>query len=377
MRRHSKAGEPDRRGSRQAVGSWFFLSTWVLFIGAAICLFSDPPARSMPDPFSTSQLFQVSDANPPQESQPADSSLALGVDYFPLTLGNRWIYNKTESRFKKTDTVKVEIIRTPIIKWKTYYVFNQLPFVPGLENANNIPVRYDAPSRSFLKLTPDGEKSLFPVGEQADARFASSVDERSNPVENRLSYMACVRCQNAGMEMVFDRGVGVVAVESTFPWGTETYELKSAEVNRRKFGEPIAEGKGGGKQSKFGTGLVRVDPNLTLDAQKTDNGVKLVFTVKNPTEGYLSFRFNTSQTFDLIVREKDTGFEIWRWSKGNFFSRVLRNVALLPQDEWKFEENWDYKDNERNEIRRGTYEVVALLTTVEPRESAPVDIMVP
>ena len=373
MRRHSK----DARGSGHVVSSWFVTSTWFLFIVAVICLFLDPPVKSTPFPLSTLQPFQVSNADASQETQPVDSSLAMGVDYFPLTLGNRWIYNKTESRFKKTDSIKVEIIRTPIIKWKTYYVFNQLPFVPGLENANNILVRYDVSSRRFLKLAPDGEKPLFPVGEQADARFTSSVDEHNNPVENRLSYLACMRCQNAGMEMVFDRGVGVVAVESTFPWGTETYELKSAEVNRRKFGEPIVEGQGGGKQSKFGSGLVRVDPNLTLDAQKIDDGVKLVFTVKNPTEGYLSFRFNTSQTFDLVVREKDTGFEIWRWSKGNFFSRVLRNIALLPQDEWKFEETWDYKDNERNEIRRGMYEAVATLTTVEPRESAPVDIMVP
>jgi hypothetical protein len=301
MRRPSKADEPDARGSRQAASLWFFISTCSLFIGAEFYLFLDPSAISAPPPLLTSELSQVSDANAPQESQPADSSLALGVDYLPLNLGNRWIYNRTESRFKKTDSVKVEIIRTPIIKWKTYYVFNQLPFVPGLENANNILVRYDSASRRFLKLTPDGEKPLFPVGEQADARFTSSVDERNNPVENRLSYLACVRCQNAGMEMVLDRGVGVVAVESTFPWGMETYELKSAEVNRRKFGESIPEGKGGGKQSKFGTGLVRVDPNLTLEAQKTDDGLKLVFTVKNPTEGYLSFRFNTSQTFDFAV----------------------------------------------------------------------------
>ena len=50
------------------------------------------------------------------------------------------------------------------------------------------------------------------------------------------------------MEMVFDRGMGVTAIQVTHPWGTESYELKSAEVNQRKFGEPIpgeqAEGTG-------------------------------------------------------------------------------------------------------------------------------------
>jgi hypothetical protein len=278
---------------------------------------------------------------------------------------------------KKSDRVRVEIISAPIIKWKTYYVFNQLPFVPGLDNANNILIRYDMPSHRFMRLSKDEEKPVFPVGEQADARFTSALDERDQPMENRLSYLSCVRCQNAGMEMVFDRGIGVVAVESTYPWGTETYELKSAQVNRRTFGEPLVEGKNTGKQSKFGTGLRRVDPNLDLEAVKAEAGLKFILKVKNPTDGYLSFRFKSSQTYDLIVREKETGFEIWRWSKGNFFSRVNRNLALLPQEEWRFEETWNYKDNERNDIRRGSYEAVGLLTTLEPRESAPLEIVVP
>ena len=377
MRPSSKFDDPDARGSRKGLSLGFPFLARLVFVPAWFWVFSAllPILQGFPSP--TPDIPQVADAGSQEENHPADSSLSLSLDYLPLNLGNRCIYSKTESRFKKTDSVKVEIISTPIIKWKTYYVFNQLPFVPGLESATNILVRYDLASHRFLKLTREGEKALFPVGEQADARFAPSVDERNQPVENRESYLACVRCQNAGMEMVFDRGIGVVAVESTFPWGTETYELKSAEVNRRKFGETLSEGKNAAKQSRFGTGLVRVDPNLILEAKKIEAGLKFIFKVKNPTDGYLSFRFNTSQTYDFVVREKDTGFEIWRWSKSNFFSRVLRNVALLPQDEWKFEETWNYKDNERNDIRRGTYEAVAVLTTVEPRESALVEVMVP
>ncbi len=326
---------------------------------------------------SASSPSQTESEKSSDQNQPPGSQLILSFDYLPLNLGNRWIYAKTESRFKRTDRIKVEIIRTPIIKWKTYYVFNQLPFVPGLENASNILVRYDTPTRRYLWLAPEGDKPLFPVGEQADARLTPSVDEQERPVANRVSYLGCMRCQNAGMEIVFDRGVGAVAVESTYPWGTESYELKSAEVNRRRFGEPITEGKGDGKQSKFGSGLSRVDPNLTVEVEKGESVARLVFRVKNPTEGYLSFRFNTSQTYDFVVREKESGFEIWRWSKSNFFSRVSRNLALLPQEEWTFEESWNYKDNERNDIRHGAYEVVGILTTLEPRDSAPVEVLVP
>jgi hypothetical protein len=309
--------------------------------------------------------------------KPGESSLALGPDYFPLTIGNRWIYTRSESRLNKKDTVRIEIISTPIIKWKTYYVFNQLPFVPGLESANNILVRYDTPMQCFVKLTPEGDKPLFPAGAEADALFEPSVDSENRPVANRLSYLGCLHCENAGMEMVFDRGVGIVAIESTFPWGTENYELRSAEVNQRRFGELMVDPKAKSKKAPRGPIISRADPNFNLEVEKGLAGARLIMRVKNPTESFLSFNFSTSQTYDFVAREKESGFEVWRWSKGNFFSPVLRNLALLPEEEWKFEEVWDYRDNEHNNIRHATYEIVAILTTREPRESAPVEVAFP
>ena len=74
-------------------------------------------------------------APPPAVSETARF---LAADYLPLNLGNRWIYQKGESRFKKTDTIRIEIISAPIIRWKTWYIFSQLPFAPGLESANNL-----------------------------------------------------------------------------------------------------------------------------------------------------------------------------------------------------------------------------------------------
>ena len=93
--------------------------------------------------------------------------------------------------------------------------------------------------------------------------------------------------------------------------------------------------------------------------------------VKNPTESFLSFNFNSSQKYDFVVREKESGFEIWRWSKGNFFTQVVHNQALLPEEEWEFKFFWDFKDNERNDIQKGEYFVSGILTTRDPRESEP------
>jgi hypothetical protein len=131
------------------------------------------------------------------------------------------------------------------------------------------------------------------------------------------------------------------------------------------------------KEPKTGPVVSRADPNLSLEVEKVEQGAKLRFRVKNPTESFLSFSFTSSQTYDFVVREKENRSEIWRWSKGNFFSQVLRNVALLPQKEWTYEEVWNYKDNERNDVKQGAYEAVAILTTKQPLESAPVEIVVP
>ena len=46
---------------------------------------------------------------PPTQSAASDATAFLRPDYLPLNLGNRWIYTRAESRFKKTDTVRVEM----------------------------------------------------------------------------------------------------------------------------------------------------------------------------------------------------------------------------------------------------------------------------
>jgi hypothetical protein len=323
-------------------------------------------------------LAQGSQSPSPSQSAASDAAAFLRADYLPLNLGNRWIYTRTESRFKKTDTVRIGIISTPIIRWRTWYIFSQLPFAPGLESANNVPIRYDDDTKRFVRLAQEGELPLFPVGDDSDAAFEASVDENGRAVPNRLSYLTCADCADSGMEMVFDRGMGVTAIQVTHPWGTESYELKSAEVNQHKFGDPIPVNKPKEPGAKpTGPVISRADPTLSITVEKKDNGALFRLKVKNPTESFLSFNFNSSQKYDFVVREKESGFEIWRWSKGNFFTQVVHNQALLPEEEWEFKFLWDFKDNERNDIQKGEYLVSGILNTRDPRESEPTPLSVP
>ena len=339
-------------------GLWCVLAPWGI----------EPPARANP-------------VSPPDET-PVRQDLFLSPDYLPLQLGNRWIYDREDSRFQRTTQVKVEIIARPILEWTTYYVFNQLPFVPGLEGEQNVVVRYDQDTRRFLRLIAQDqdqeEVPLFPVGESADAILDQSPGDDGLPVANRLSYLTCPDCEASGLEMIFDRGLGIVEVGVFSDWGSESYRLKSALVNGRNFGDPMQpEDEAKPERPRSEVVISRADPVLSLELQKKSEAVDLLLVVKNPTDYFLSFNFDSSQTYDFVVREKQTGFEVWRWSKGYFFTPVIRSHALLPQKEWKFKEVWNLKDNERNDIRLGSYEAVAILTSQIPRESSAVEIVLP
>ena len=336
---------------------------------------------SVPAPWGIEPPARANPVSLPDETEVRQDHF-LSPDYLPLQLGNRWIYDREDSRFQRTTQVKVEIIARPILKWTTYYVFNQLPFVPGLEGEQNVVVRYDQDTRRFLRLIAQDqdreEIPLFPVGESADALLDQSPGDDGLPVANRLSYLTCPDCEASGLEMIFDRGLGIVEVGVFSDWGSESYRLKSALVNGRNFGDPM-EPETETETERPGSEVVisRADPVLSLEFRKKPEAVDLLLVVKNPTDYFLSFNFDSSQTYDFVVREKQTGFEVWRWSKGYFFTPVIRSHALLPQKEWKFTEVWNLKDNERNDIRLGSYEAVAILTSQVPRESSAVEIVLP
>ena len=205
----------------------------------------------------------------------------LGPDFLPLQLGNRWIYEREDSRFQRTTQVKVEIIARPILEWTTYYVFNQLPFVPGLEGEQNVVVRYDQDTRRFLRLIAQDqdreEIPLFPVGESADAIIDQSPGHDGLPVANRLSYLTCPDCEASGLEMIFDRGLGIVEVGVFSDWGSESYRLKSALVNGRNFGDPMQpEAEAEPERPRSEVVISRADPVLSLELQEKIRGSRSV-----------------------------------------------------------------------------------------------------
>jgi hypothetical protein len=180
--------------SRIKKESWWLHLSFLILVGGGMMW--QPKAIAAPP--STSDLEALS-----------PGEIVLLPDYLPLQVGNKWTYLHKDSRYHSSDRIKVEIVSTTIIQWKSYYVFSTLPFVPGLDQLGTLFVRYDEAARRYVRLTREGEVALFPVGRQSDSKFDRSVDEQEKLVAGRLSYLTCVSCASTGVEIVFDKGVGI------------------------------------------------------------------------------------------------------------------------------------------------------------------------
>lgn len=93
--------------------------------------------------------------------------------------------------------------------------------------------------------------------------------------------------------------------------------------------------------------------------------VDITFAVENRTQQEVTLRFPSGQIYDIWA-QKD-GKEIWRWSRGMFFTQALTSITLKPGERKVFAETWKQVDNEGNQVPPGSYELFAQLTTFQPR----------
>jgi hypothetical protein len=113
---------------------------------------------------------------------------------------------------------------------------------------------------------------------------------------------------------------------------------------------------------------------LELQTAAVSEGERLTLLVTNTSEKLLPFHFNSTQSYDFVVTDIQTGQEVWRWSRKMFFSPVTRSEAITAKKSWKFEVTWNHRDNDSNPVPPGTYELVAIVTTPSPLETEPITI---
>lgn len=98
-----------------------------------------------------------------------------------------------------------------------------------------------------------------------------------------------------------------------------------------------------------------MEPSLSI--QQQNNGIVFTFTVKNQTEHVMTYNFNTSQTYDYIIKDAK-GNIVKQYSKGRMFAQHTSTVHI------KQGEALTYHDSVKN-LPLGSYTMTIWLTANE------------
>jgi len=83
--------------------------------------------------------------------------------------------------------------------------------------------------------------------------------------------------------------------------------------------------------------------------------VRFDFRVTNAGGAKVEMNFPSGQTHEVVVLDT-LGREVWRWSKGRMFTKLLQNKILRTHDALEFGERW-------SNAPRGQYVAVARLAS--------------
>jgi hypothetical protein len=72
----------------------------------------------------------------------------------------------------------------------------------------------------------------------------------------------------------------------------------------------------------------------------------------------MTLYYLTAQRYDLAVVDSE-GQEVWRWSRDRAFAQVTEEESLEAGDMLSFDEKWDQRDNDGQQVPVGTYQIVA------------------
>lgn len=86
----------------------------------------------------------------------------------------------------------------------------------------------------------------------------------------------------------------------------------------------------------------RVESSLAVNVgSRTEGttGVNFDFKVMNAGAGKVEMQFPTGQTHEVVVIDS-LGHEVWRWSRGRLFTKLLQNKILRGADTLAFDGTW-------------------------------------
>lgn len=277
--------------------------------------------------------------------------LAAGLaqaQYFPLQVGNQWIYRVDEGPVK--DLRVAEILRTETINEREYFVYKGIL-------GDTARLRLTAENK-LVHLNADGTEALWADFEAAEGTsFSTSFDtctgrarvetreattellDRTWGNGIRFSYGA-TNCADAGVsDDLYLPGLGLAQRTYTTFTGPRRYKLTYARI---------------GNASVVTSGEYSFRINLSQKTYATRAIINLRMTLENWTREPLLLQYTSGQRFDFAIRDA-AGETVYFWSANKLFTAEAREETVTGEKNWTVTEEMD--------LKAGEYVVEAWLTT--------------
>jgi hypothetical protein len=310
--------------------------------------------------------------------------IRIPADFLPLQVGSRWVYELTTDAGTKAGQINFGIEEYTIVGGTSFYVFTEFPFTEEKSDKGE-PVRfirYDRRERQFIRRLGNDEGPLFLDNGASTEVLESDKDGTAQKFLLRTEKMS----------LTFQRGIGIVEAKLNWPTGVVTAKLVSA-ASKSMTAAPAttpAPARGAAppspppdrsvvpapapvpnrRESPTAT-LSSNNPRVDVGASVSANGYDIVMIVTNTSDKLLPFRFRSGQSFDFLITDLN-GKEVWRWSRDQFFTQVLRTDSIRPNDKWRFDAMWNRIDNEGNKVAPGQYRLFGFITSLPEVRSTPV-----
>jgi hypothetical protein len=296
----------------------------------------------------------------------------LSSDFFPLAVGNKWTYTIALADGKKVADADMSVTDHRIIGGRSFYLLTDYPFVTDPAEKIRL-IGYDRQEREFVRLLNEKEGPLF-LGNGSSIK---TLEQDGAGLPQKIQ----VRMDT--LELTLQRGVGIVEARIETPAGVRIARISDARVGQGRASPNAAAPPPGpapnpnAPTAVSATATVGSDnPRLVLETAAAATGVQITFTIGNTSDRLLPFRFASAQNFDLIITDTN-GNEVWRWSRGQYFTSVVRSEALRPMGSWKYQAIWNRQDNEGKPVPSGEYRLVGRVTSTPPLDSGPISVTVP
>jgi len=296
-------------------------------------------------------------------------------DYFPLAVGNQWVYRQQAS--PQAPRITVEVTGATERGGHTYYELS------GYAGARAW-VRQTGPGELVEQVPRDGSEQLwysFYAPDRAawnpqlflpclgQARISARNAEVRVPAgafsSALLIHYLPGLCSDAGfLEEAFAPGVGLLRrTEITFA-GPRTMELVSARINGMTLeGSDLFFDIALDQPVYFANFMPPVDPLRAIPL------LTARLTIHNVTAAPVTLQFSSGQQFDLAIREAGGG-QALQWSAGKFFIQSLTRVELGPGEARSFPVELRLAGRSGKTLPEGRYTAEGWLTTVGDKRYA-------